>query len=76
MSRGRLLHPQPEDALCNGESEPLNMVLIPVYWQLPLMSRGRLLYPQPEDASRRGDRAPFKLCTTDAETCPAVATCN
>jgi hypothetical protein len=45
---GRLLHPQPGDAPCYGDRDPLNMVLIPIYSQLPSISGGRLLHPQLE----------------------------
>jgi hypothetical protein len=53
----RLLHPQPEGAPCYGDRDPLNMVLIPIYSQLPSISGGRLLHPQPEDAPCYGDRS-------------------
>jgi len=41
--------------------DPLNMVKIPIYSQLPSTSGGRLLHPQPEDAPCRGDRDPLNM---------------
>jgi hypothetical protein len=38
---GRLRQPQLEDAPCYGDRKPLNMVLIPIYSQLPSISGGR-----------------------------------
>jgi hypothetical protein len=58
---GRLLHPQPEDAPCHDDRDPLNMVLIPIYSQLPSISGGRLLHPQPEDAPCYSDRDPLNM---------------
>jgi hypothetical protein len=43
ISGGRLLHPQPEDAPCHGDRDPLNMVLLPPLPLLPLLKRNTVI---------------------------------
>jgi hypothetical protein len=50
-------HLQPEDTPCLVTRDPLNMVLIPMYSQLPSISGGRPYHPHPEDAPCHGEKA-------------------